>query len=442
MVETVLKYPNCLRKAIDESGLTVREVAEGTMIPLRTIFHYCTGQVPIPRKRLEALAAFIGYSTHDLVPSRIGTNTTNMLQSKDKQAHIHVSLENESALDKLRRQFLQLLLSGTSATLVVPSEEVSDPDAWERLTWTLKNPYRTDTATVTHLEALTDTYWELYRSALAKIDLLSSISGHLLTVTRLLQITQPVSIQKRLCSIASNTAQMIGEVYFDMNDLESADHYYTLAIEAARQADNPALWSIALGRQGFLSVYEGAFLGALPFFQHAYSLAENTTTGKSKSWLTMMEAEAVSSLKRKDDCFALLEKTEAVYTQDRSPTGADRRWTGFSQTTMMGYKGMCYVRLHIPEKARSFLQMALTDLPSGPTRRRSLILADIATTYIQQEEIEEACTVASQALVYAAQTKSSRALQRLRVVQKDLRGWRDVSAVKRLNEQLRIVKSI
>jgi hypothetical protein len=149
-------------------------------------------------------------------------------------------------VDKLRRRLLQQLLYAGGTMLGTSKEDLTSPDAWERLSFALNNPYRTDEATLTHLETLTNAYWDLYRGAIAKVDLQSSVSGHLLTITHLLQSTQPTAVQKRLCSVASNTAQILGEIYFDMNDIASADTYYELAAEAAQEVNNYALWGIAL----------------------------------------------------------------------------------------------------------------------------------------------------------------------------------------------------
>lgn len=440
MQDTFPKYPNRLRQAIKQCGLTIQAVAEETNIPLRTLFDYCAGRVPIPKKRLEAIANITGYPPEYLIPAFADAGGTYLLQSE--QADVWISSGAVNKVDKLRRKLLQQLLVVAGTMLIVPREGLIGTDAWERLSLALNNSYCVDAATLRHLEALTDTYWELYRSAIAKIDMLSSVSGHLFAVTRLLQSSQPVAAQSRLCSIASNTAQIIGEIYFDMNDPKTADAYYTLAIEAAQEVDDRALWAIALGRKGFLSIYNGEFQKALPFFQEAYGLAEQTTTGKSKSWLTMMESEALSHLKRKDDCFATLEKTERVFDQDRSPTGVDKHWTGFSRSTLTGYKGVCYMRLQLPGEAQSLLRASLDELSPGPTRRRSIILTDLALTYLQQKKVEEACEVASQALLCAVHTKSTRALQRLRNFQNELRTWKTLPCVKRFNEQLRIVQAM
>ncbi len=217
MAKTSPKYPNRLRQIIKQHGLTIQGVAEETDIPLRTLSDYCAGLTPIPKERLETVARFIGCPPDYLVPVYPALGSPYLVQSEHNQANVWIPSRGNS-VDTLRRKFLQQLLCMTGATLIVPAEELIHPDAWERLTFALNSPYHTDAQTVTQLETLTDTYWELYRSAIAKVDLLSSVSGHLLTLTHLLRSSQPVAIQHRLCSILSNTAQIVGEIYLDMNE--------------------------------------------------------------------------------------------------------------------------------------------------------------------------------------------------------------------------------
>jgi tetratricopeptide (TPR) repeat protein len=438
------KYSNRLRQAIKQSGFTIERIATETQIPLRTLFDYCAGRVPVPRDRLEALSYALGYPTEYLVPRYSSISDARLLQyeSEHQRGDVWILPGVTSKVDQLRRKLLQQLLSAASTPLFLSHRDIINTDAWEKLSLALDNPYHTDKATLTHLEAVTNAHWELYRSAIAKADLLSSVSGHLFTVTQLLRDTQPLDIQNRLCCIASNTAQILGEVYFDMGETKTAETYYTLAIELAHEVDNHALKAIALGRTGFLSIYNGKYEKALPTLREAFSLAEGTTTGKTKAWIAMMEAETLSNLKRKNACFSMLEKTESVFEQDRIPDGADKHWTGFTQSTMAGYKGICYMRLELPTNAQPLLNAALEALPPGPTRRKALVLSDLATTYVQQKEVEKACEVATQALLCAAQTKSSRALTRIQEFQKRLQEWRDTKYVKRFNEYMKVIDSV
>ncbi|QBD75798.1 hypothetical protein EPA93_07170 [Ktedonosporobacter rubrisoli] len=336
-------------------------------------------------------------------------------------------------MDRLRRSMLQLLI-GAGSSIALP--ELSD--TWERLAYALHNPYRIDETAMTKMEQLTNLYWELYRGAIAKIDLLSGLQGHLSTVAKLLHVSQPTPLLHRLAKVASNTAQIIGEIYLDTEDTEQAVKYYQFAIEAAKEANNPTLQALALGRKGFVFMHAGLPQQALPLLREAYTQAEGgKATGKSLGWIVMMEAEALSSL-RSAETLVAIEKTETVLSQENS--GEDTKWTGFNSAALSAYKGACLLRIHQPEQARHLLFRALQDLPPGPTRRESLILADISKSFILQGEIEEACKQATQSLSCAARAKSIRALQEVRAVQKQLAPWKRQPEVKHLTEQLKSVK--
>lgn len=450
MAEDLSKYPNHLKTMIKQTGLSVKEVADESGIPLRTLFDYCAGKVPIPRKRLEEIALIIGCSPQCLVPIIPGTRL-DLLQYSEEYANSWVPAGVLTNLDKLRRDLLVQLKRLTTVaglSLLGPTEELLNPDAWERLLSALDKTSRADQATLTHLETLTDTYWGLYRTAIAKADLLSSVSGHLMTVTRLLKVNQPTAAQFRLCSIASNTAQIIGEIHYDLDNIAEAKAYYQLAARAAEEIDNHSLRATALGREGFLPVYQGKPYDALPLLQEAYTLAEKNTTGKTKAWVAMMEAEALARMAgKKAECLSLLQKVDEVFQEEDAPLGEqpntdDRKWTGFTYPTLMGYKGTCFLYLHLPEEARSMLLTALESLSPGPTRRRSLLLTDLAMSYVQSQDIEEACNTATQALIATAQSKSPRSLQRLRDFQQTLQPWRDLASVRRFNSAMRMLKAI
>ena len=109
--------------------------------------------------------------------------------------------------------------------------------------------------------------------------------------------------------------------------------------------------------------------------------------------------------------------------------------TGFNPSRFAGYKGVCFLRLHQPEFARSALNKALELLNPLAIRRQSTLYTDLAASYLQQEEIEETCKFAAQALGITAQTGSLSVLQRINSLRDELERWKDMQCVKALNEQ-------
>ncbi len=438
-------YPNRLRETIKQSGLTIKEVAEESGIPLRTLSDYCSGNVPIPRRRLEDLALVIGCSPAYLVP-HAPHRKPEALQPGEESEEDWISTRGLNAVDQLRRDILRQMkqfaaLAGVS--LLAPSEAVLNPDAWDRLLASLKKPTSIDEQTLWHLETLTETYCDLYHTTTAQADLLDSLSGHLMTVVRLLKTSQPSATQQRLCGVASSTAQMFGEICYGMENLEGAKAYYQLAARAAKESQNSTLQSIVLAREGFLPVEHGDPRQALLPLQVACTVAETSAPGKTQAWIMMLEAEALAKIDgKKQQCLDTLKKLEEAYyseSSSRDSKYADPRWTGFQPARMLRYKGRCYLDLREPEEARSLLFASLADLPTGPTRNRSTILVDLALSYVQSREIEEACETATQALVCAVQARSPRALQALRKVQQELHPWHSLACVKRLNNTVKMV---
>jgi tetratricopeptide (TPR) repeat protein len=252
-------------------------------------------------------------------------------------------------------------------------------------------------------------------------------------------------VQNRLCSLVSNVAQILGEISYDLNRIVEAEQYFQLATRSATEVDNRALEATALGRLGFLPVYKGSPADGLTTLQQAIQLTQVTVTGKTQAWALMMEAEALAIIPgKKDACLSVLHKIEEVsqthlLPQDDGPNRDDRKWTSFNEASQKGYKGACLLHVHEPEQAQVLLQEALDKLGSGPTKRRSLILTNLAETYLQSRDVEQACKLATEALIGAAQAQSARSLQRLKNFQRQLGPWQEVGCVRQFNNAMKMV---
>lgn len=66
MSDIAPKYPNRIKTFIRAAGYKVQEITEELNLPERTMRAYLSGQLPMPRKYLEAIARMIGCSIEDL----------------------------------------------------------------------------------------------------------------------------------------------------------------------------------------------------------------------------------------------------------------------------------------------------------------------------------------------------------------------------------------
>jgi tetratricopeptide (TPR) repeat protein len=280
---------------------------------------------------------------------------------------------------------------------------------------------------------------------MVKADVQSSVSGYLMTITRLLKTSQPAGVQYRLCSLVSNAAQILGEISYDLDRIVEAEQYYQLAARAATEVDNRVLEATALGRHGFLPIHKGSPASGLPKLEQAIQLTQVAVTGKTQAWALMLEAEALARIPgKKNSCLSILNKVEEVrhtnpLPQEDGPNRDDRKWTGFSEASQNAYKGACLLHLHESEQAQVLLQGALDKLGPGPTKRRSLILTDLAETYLQSQDVEQACKLTTEALIIAAQAQSARSIQRLKNFQRQLGPWQEVGCVRQFNNAIKMV---
>jgi hypothetical protein len=82
------------------------------------------------------------------------------------------------------------------------------------------------------------------------------------------------------------------------------------------------------------------------------------------------------------------------------------------------------------------LQQAVALLDPQAVRRQSTLLTDMGIAHAQQGQIEEACTLAKQALAITTRTRSLSVLERVRLVRQELEPWKETEHVKDLENHL------
>lgn len=337
----------------------------------------------------------------------------------------------EPDMDQQRRHFLQQALGIAGMVAIPTTVQTSNPDAVERLLWALAKPSSIDAVTLSNLEAITEHQWKLLYSGVPWPTLLSGVLGHLRIITQFLSSSPHTSIEQRLWSLASQQAQMAGEIFVDLDNDIQAQACFNGAIQSAQMANDPALTAVALARVNIVSTDKERLQSTLYQFKSAYRLAAQHATPITRCWIAAREAEALANLGESDACLKALGRAEAIGDQP----GDDPYWTQFGLPSLAGYKGVCYVRLRQSDSAQNILLDALTSLPS----RQATTLTDLAGSYAQQGKVEEACRRASQALALIEQRKSVKTLQRLSHFRRELDPWQDTRYVRELDEQIVLV---
>jgi transcriptional regulator with XRE-family HTH domain/DNA-binding transcriptional MerR regulator len=437
------RYSNNLRACIKQSGYTVQEIAKESNIPLRTLFDYCRGKTPLPRKRLDVLVRLLGYPIESIMPVMDTPGTLSLIESENAQEAVSTLLEAHK-IDQLRRELLQQTAGFVSVAVMSLSHLSPNEDLLDRLSKALKRPSSIDETTLNYLEARTAGYWQDRHGALvASHDLLSYVIEHLQKVITLLEGSLLPSIRLHLCCIASEVAQLAGHILFDMNEFAYARNFHRAAITAALEGKSRALEAVAWGRMSFTWTYSGNPLEALRYIQEARRLAVADGNTTVRAYLAAVEAEIQAILGDSEACLKALEIAECV--EDRQYSKEEMCWLQFDRSRLVGYQGTSFRRLyrhedvrtrHFLEKAQKALTDALILLDHTRAQRRPALLIDLASTYAQQKDVEAACGYGIQALSIIARTKSHAVARRLLALRQELEPWKDSPCVNNLDQQI------
>jgi tetratricopeptide (TPR) repeat protein len=158
-------------------------------------------------------------------------------------------------------------------------------------------------------------------------------------------------------------------------------------------------------------------------------------SSKALSWILSANAEAHATLGELDPSLALLDRSLEALRPGR--TCDDPSWAEYwNRSKVLGYMGACNMRMRHPEAARAALDDALHLGEELTVKHQSIYLVDLATSYTQQREPEEACRLAGKAVDIAGPMHYSTTMERMTAVRRDLDAWNSEACVQQLDERL------
>lgn len=455
-------FPNQLDHFIRHLGLQKSQLAKALGVSSTTLSLYIAGRRAVPDDRRVKCAELLHCRVEDLFPpptfsfesgSYSHDNITTGYDplrspsfpviSRDVQEED--SKERNDAMRKQpRRLFLQQgINTARAAFLGSLSPQFADMELAERLTQALKKTSSIDEIFLQHLEATTRQNrkrFVLAKNSSEDIRSLShDVSVHLTTLTSLLE--RPLFMRQPLCALAGETAQLLGDICFFERNADTANRYYDVAMEAAQEAQNEVLQAVIVGRRSFVPLYAGDTRLAFSLIQHALQLASHEASNEIRAWLSVVEAEAQAALGNEQACETALQHAEQWLDQHQDgistctfPT--EPSYAPLNRQRLRGYKGACYLRLRLPQKAQPILRDSFASMNTTSLHRQSITLIDLAQTYALQGEVEAMTTYAAQALQALEQTRSPSVLQRFLALRQEVAPWQETTSLKQLDQHL------
>src|SRR5262249_25128604 len=156
-----------------------------------------------------------------------------------------------------------------------------------------------DVEMVEHLERVTRALESLEPTALSSRALLGPATGHLDAISMLLRSSLPPGLRTRLCSLAGETAGLVGSLRFNLDDQAGAAAYFNTGLRAAREASDRPLGAYLLGGVACRSPrnYDAAATVQL-LTSPSVDFAQAAATPGAGVWLAAKEADAWAAMGR------------------------------------------------------------------------------------------------------------------------------------------------
>jgi transcriptional regulator with XRE-family HTH domain len=278
-------------------------------------------------------------------------------------------------------------------------------------------------------------FHQLYKE-LPPTELFPHVQQYQQAVTGLLTESQTIEIRRRLCSIAGHLAGLRAWLTFDLGDPTAAHIWYEAALKPAVEAEDDALAGWLLGGRSLIPSYSGDHAAALELIRRGQSHEGRGANVAVQAWLAALEARAHAGL---GDATAF-GQAQDLANNAVDGTHPDQRRHGMdfrhNRLDVTYYEGTSLVTLRQPDAAQPVLDATLAARDPGHLKARSIVELAVATTYVQQREIDRACAIASQALDLPADQRIGSITQRAQDLLRELEPWRGRPAVEDLRERV------
>lgn len=242
-----------------------------------------------------------------------------------------------------------------------------------------------------------------------------------------------------LASRVAETALLAARLaFFDLQQPASARRFYQVAIAAAREADDHQLGSAVLGHLAFIPAFAGQGGEARDLMRAAHAHAARGVSSVHRAWLYAVESEIETRVGGGDRSSSLIQRAAETLDGSGGPGAVDvPDWLDFfDDSRLAGFQGFCELHSGDPAIARQALRRTLNTLPSSADKQRSIVLADIADSYLRQGEVDACCEQLTDALAILEDHWYATAMDRVREVRSRLAPYSSHTTVRHLDEML------
>ncbi|MFF0298241.1 hypothetical protein ACFYST_31960 [Kitasatospora sp. NPDC004614] len=271
-----------------------------------------------------------------------------------------------------------------------------------------------------------------------------AVVGQLNEVGGLLTHGHPAALERRLWTVAANLAVLAGWMSHDVGLEPTAQRYFVIAAQAAREAEDRPRAAEAVSRAARQMLHLGRADEALELMQlaRAGTRPADGALPRTRAMLCTVEAWAHASLGRSDATRRTLGEAEHLFVQE-----ADRPAPGwmqlFDEAEMHGMQALVHRTLAehdagaVPLAVHHAQEAVRLRQKTGRERSALLDRITLASAHWIAGEPEAAVTQANSVLDGIDQTSSKRTWDRLREMDRLAERHQGLPAVAELRERIR-----
>ena len=250
----------------------------------------------------------------------------------------------------------------------------------------------------------------------------------------------PEAARRSLGAAICESSLLAGRIeFFDLQNPQQAHTSLVIALQAAQDAHDSLLGAAVLAHMAFIPAFSGDAKRAEEARDKIRAARQFARRGSAPpemlAWLDAVEAETETRFGDTRKALQLIRHAEDIYaTEEPRPSPAWLDW--FSPIRLAGFKGNTLLTDRQPGPARETLQHVLKYLPQDAVKQRSVFLGDLAAVAVNENNPEEACRLAEEALDQLARTWYATGMTRVRAVRESLAPWESLPCVRRLDERL------
>jgi hypothetical protein len=228
-------------------------------------------------------------------------------------------------------------------------------------------------------------------------ELLEMTTTSFCSVRRLIEERQRTQHQTRLVVVAAKLATVVGEILFNVGELDAARQWYLTAMDASREAGHQYLRDIALAGMAYLPTYSDDPEGVLSVVTNRLDQAPPPTP--AIAWLWGAAARAQASIGDQLGFKRSISTCQAVLSES-DPDLIRPGIFSFLPEKQAFYEADGYARLRDLERNTEAANRALSIYDENEIMEPALVQIDHAMALVGAGEVEEGCRIATVAITH------------------------------------------